>query len=227
MPRFSTLTALSLTLAITLAGCGTTSARPTPSRIDLPGITVDLEENDVRLAAEVCLARGQLEYVLCRPGTFEHESIFITRSIPEHLHTALLMIGATPVPMRDEHFWITAAQEPAAHIDIDVTWQDERGERQCALHELLADQAGGTVAAADWLFNGSHFITEGSGQRYAANNAGMLIAVIAQPAAVIHFGHQAGDPQQAPAQALTIRSESCPPVGTAVQLRFRLAVTTD
>ena len=39
------------------------------------GIGADIKKREVRLDATVCLSRGSLEYLVCLPGTFEHETV--------------------------------------------------------------------------------------------------------------------------------------------------------
>ena len=46
------------------------------------GIGADIKKREVRLDATVCLSRGSLEYLVCLPGTFEHETVLSAKGKP-------------------------------------------------------------------------------------------------------------------------------------------------
>ena len=54
----------------------------TETEIKLPGVTISRATREVRIEATACLESGILEYVVCRPDTFEHEAgVFSLRLI--------------------------------------------------------------------------------------------------------------------------------------------------
>ncbi|MGA0846175.1 MAG: YdjY domain-containing protein [Luteolibacter sp.] len=66
------------------------------SKLDLPGIKVNLEEWSVDIDASISLQAGLLELIACTKDTKEHESIVVVEARPSHIHTALLLLGAKP-----------------------------------------------------------------------------------------------------------------------------------
>jgi hypothetical protein len=67
-----------------------------PARVfQLPGLTVNLDERYVDLDATVCLDQGFLELIACTKGSKEHESIVAVDARPQHVHAALLLLGAS------------------------------------------------------------------------------------------------------------------------------------
>jgi len=61
----------------------------------LPGLVVDFQNRCVDLEAKVCLDAGYLELIACTKGSKEHESIVSVSSKALHIHTALLLLGAS------------------------------------------------------------------------------------------------------------------------------------
>ncbi len=217
-----------------------------PGIVTLPGLTVDLKGKEVRLKAEVCLEEGILEYLVCLPGTFEHEAIFVTDTKPEHLHAGLLMIGRRPYPFRNVLWWMGIEKQVASHLGIEVAWKEGDTAKRVPLHTLLVSRGGGagyddvppetpaeTGEAGDgeivcaenaWVFSGSFFHrreVEGEDvEVYAANIGGVVIALWPQPSSVVQYGRQTLNPYRGPDQGFEINVDRCPEKGTTVALIF-------
>lgn len=78
---------------------GTPEAKPTPSKKVSLGKNVYLEilpggKRRVLVQAAVCRVNGQLEQLLCRKGTKEHEAILHADVDARHIHTALIAAKA-------------------------------------------------------------------------------------------------------------------------------------
>ncbi len=69
--------------------------KPARAPVKLPGMLIDLQKKCVDLEATICLDHGFLELVACTKGSKEHESIVSINARPMHVHTALLLLGAT------------------------------------------------------------------------------------------------------------------------------------
>ena len=91
--------------------------------VKMPGVTVNRETHEIRIEAAVCLQQGILEYVVCKPGTFEHEAIFTTTAKPELIHAALLLSGIKPTPLPRNSpvlWWGRALKQKASRVKIEV-----------------------------------------------------------------------------------------------------------
>ena len=64
-------------------------------RVELPGIVIDLENRLVDVEGTIRVTDGPLELVACTKDSKEHESIVAVAARPMHIHTALLLLGAT------------------------------------------------------------------------------------------------------------------------------------
>ena len=208
----------------------------TEAEIKLPGVTLDRKTLEVRIDAEVCLTSGILEYVVCRPGTFEHESIFTTEATPELVHAALLLAGLKPTPQKRgmaELWWERALKRPESRVEIEVEWEQEGVAQRERLTSMMknrevADPRGGKPEEkkADvqqaWVFAGSFMQEDQRAGRkvYAANISGIMVGIWPDPSTVIQYGVVSGNPYEGKDLGMEINEERVPPLGTKVKLVF-------
>jgi len=212
----------------------------TPTEVKMPGVTINRATKEVRIDAEVCLTSGILEYVICRPDTFEHESIFTTNAKPELIHAALLLCGLKPTPqLRGMHaLWCEKAVKQAqSRVKIEVEWEEKGVYKRVNLTSLRRNRQDLIVDAGAaesekkskepqvqdaWVFAGSflHTNKETGKQFYAANSSGILVGIWPNPSTVIQYGLASGDPYKGKHQGLEINEERVPKVGTKVKLVF-------
>jgi hypothetical protein len=210
------------------------AARP---QLKLPGLTMNNAERCVDIEATVCLDKGLLELVACTKGSKEHESIVAVEAKPMHIHTALLVLGATnghPAMRRPLNpagtGWIDIPPS-GDPIKVSLVFQDADGQPvEHAISEFVAGSAlesgvgDGNEAAGfpdTFLFAGSHLRDNGDGPRtYLADESGHVISIAT-------FGDEllCMDGMHAHANdALMwqINPTNLPPVGAKVTLRLRL-----
>src|SRR5262245_22824961 len=125
-----------LVVALSLAGCTPDPAEP-PQNPAPPAakpaeakkvpagqnvwVEIQGDRRRVGVQAKVCLREGQLEQVLCRKHTMEHEAILAADTDARDLHKALLVTGAQPgTPVR-----FLPKFEPPKGSRIRVTLQYE------------------------------------------------------------------------------------------------------
>lgn len=203
----------------------------TESEIRLPGVTIDRTTREVRIDGTACLESGVLEYVVCRPGTFEHEAIFTTGAKPEVVHAALLLTGLHPTPQLrglTELWWEKAMQREESRVKIEVEWTEEGTKKRVNLTTMLRSREAGAEATRQvevqdaWIFAGS-FIqgNRETGERvYAANLSGILVGIWPDPSTVIQYGLPSGNPYEGKDLGMEINEDAVPKVGTKVQLIF-------
>jgi len=204
----------------------------TATEIKLPGVTVNRETLEVRIEATVCLDSGILEFVVCKPDTFEHEAIFTTTAKPELVHAALLLGGLKPTPQLvglTDLWWQKAMKQEASRVKIEVEWEAEGAKKRVKLssmiksREVAEDGAVATVEAEDaWVFAGSFLQAhQETGERfYAANFSGILVGIWPDPSTVIQYGIASGNPYEGKGFGMEINEETVPKVGTKVNLVF-------
>lgn len=208
----------------------------TETEIQLPGVTIDRRTREVRIEAEVCLTEGILEYVVCKPNTFEHESIFTTGAQPELVHAALLLSGLKPTPQlrgMGELWWERALRRPDSRVMIEVEWEEDGEEKRESLTTMLRNRelgeptAEGAKAEAReveeaWVFAGSFMQAPPNGGEkiYAGNLSGILVGIWPEPSTVIQYGLRSGNPYEGKDLGMEIERERVPEEGTRVKLVF-------
>jgi hypothetical protein len=223
-----------------LAACGfLPAAEAAAPQLSLPGMTVNVAERYVDLEATVCLDEGLLELVACTKGTKEHESIVAVEALPMHIHTALLVLGATnghPAMRRPREppatGWIDIPPE-GDPIEVSLMLPDTDGQPvEHRISEFVApaglDSDGAAGDGGDeagfpdaFVFAGSHLRDNGDGPRtYLADESGSVISIATFGDELLCLEGMHG--QANDALLWQVNPDSLPPVGTKVTLRLRV-----
>ena len=197
---------LKFVFGIFLFSCVGWSGEPVPklspeaaealSKLNLPGIKLNLKERCIDVNATVCLHEGLLELVACTKGSKEHESILSVAARPMHIHTAMLLMGASPgtpamrkAPDGTRTSWIPV--EPAGDpVRVSLVFPDSKGKLQeHPISQFISpaqpDEIEGIPAKkkletfpASFLFAGSHLVEDGRGPRkYVCEQSGNVISI--------------------------------------------------
>src|SRR6516162_8885171 len=139
----------SIALSIGLALCceppaaGTTpgagALRPDPQWRELGrSLWFDPKAKQLILRARVVLREGQLEHLMCKKGTKEHEAIVATDAPPQGIHAGLLLTGAEPGhPVR----FVPKFEPPAGTaIAIEVLWKSGGKIRRTDARRWVRDE---------------------------------------------------------------------------------------
>ena len=207
-------------------------------QLKLPGLTLNVAERCVDIEATVCLDKGPLELVACTKGSKEHESIVAVQATPMHIHTALLVLGATNghpamrrprAPAGTGWIDIPPSGDP---IKVSLVFQDTDGKmvEHAIVEFVAASNVASNGAAVDggkgadfpdtFLFAGSHLLDNGDGPRtYLADESGHVISIATfgdELLCIDGMHAHAND-----ALMWQINPEKLPPVGAKVTLRLR------
>lgn len=166
-------------------------------RLKMPGVKINLAEWSVDVAATLCLRDGLLELIACTVDSKEHESIIAVEARPSHIHTALLLLGATPgnpamvrvieseepgQAPRYAHF------PPAGHPVGVFLVIDDGGPQEHPISDFIVLASDGDeddegdederFPADPFLFTGSILADAGEGpRRYLADESGHVISI--------------------------------------------------
>jgi hypothetical protein len=159
-------------LVIVLAGCvpkteKTTkdSTQPESKKVEV-GANVVLEvlpdkKRRVLIESTVCLREGQLEQLMCRNQTKEHESILTAAVDARDIHKALLLAGAE----KGSPVQFTPKFKPASGTTIKVTLRyqekDKDGKTKTVVvpaRDWVRNVNTKKDLETDWVFAGSRFI---------------------------------------------------------------------
>ena len=211
-------------------------AGPAATGVSLPGLTIDLQNRYVDVDATVCLGHGSLELIACTKDTKEHESIVAVDARPMHIHTALLLLGASPgrpaqrkLQGDETKYW---AHLPAAGETIEAFLVVESADgttRERPISDFVV-RAEGRVQLTrpqseatfghQFLFAGSHRLAdENGGKEYLADHSGHVISIstFGDELLCLPEIHSHADGRL----IWQVDSTNLPEVGTKVALRLR------
>ena len=199
-----------------------TAAQPDP----LQGLTFDLDKRTITVQCKVTLTEGPIEFLVCRAGTKDYESVLSTTAVPSSLHGLLLAMGLTPgKPARTiypdgEKAQFIPPRGPKLHLTVRWT-DDQQNVHEMAAQEFLAWRQNDINAKADehppipdhWVFVGSYVAPNGM---YLADREGEMVSVSNFGSSVIDvpFESTANNTRL----AYQANSAKVPAKGTAVEL---------
>jgi len=191
----------------------------------LPGIVVDRQAKEVRLAGKIVQQSVGLELFACGKNTREHEAVIVLEARPSHLTFALALLGLEPG--RPGFITEGGAFSPAAGeaLDLTVRFTVEKGEGDQKKEEVvtlpawrLLRPAGtevGLTRPIEWVYVGR---PEQEALR-AADREGTAIGLSNFRDVVIDVPFESTD---ANADLLyQANPEVVPPVGTPVEIIIR------
>jgi hypothetical protein len=211
--------AVALALPASLATSQAESA-PEVKRVPVgKNVVVEIqgEQRRVVVRASVCLREGQLEGLLTRKGTKEHEYILAADVDARDIHKALLVSGARPgTPVQFSPRYVPA-QGGSIKVSLQfqkdgktVTVPAQQWVRQARLQKDLAD---------DWVFGGSRLMPDPEDKDkppYYLANHGDLICVCNMDTAMLDLPVRS--PKKLDDRIFDAHTERIAPLGTAVEV---------
>jgi hypothetical protein len=198
---------------------GQPASRPASATAPVRLIQVDRTRRQVVIEASVCLQQGLLEFLLCKQGTKDYESLLATKASPSSLHAALLALGL--MPGKPAQWTTPPGQEPVfvppqgALLDIALRWVDQKGtpHEAPATDWMLTAGTKKPAPATRWVFVGSDFLEDG---QYWADVEGQFVSVANFASTVIDVPFRSSDKNAL--LEFVADSRVVPPKATPVQV---------
>jgi hypothetical protein len=170
----------------------------------------------VLVSAEVCLREGQLEQLMCRKQTKEHESILTADVDARTIHAALIAALAKPgSPVR-----FVPKYRPASGstIKVSLQYQDKDKGKLVTVpaQSWLKNAKTNKLLESDWIFAGSRLVTnplDPDKKIYLAND-GDVICVSNFETALLDLPIKS--PKENADLLFVANTERIPPLGTKV-----------
>lgn len=217
--RLSLATYLFLGLAVHLASSEPVDSAP--KRIKLaPNLFFEKEGDKRRVIVEatVCFREGQLEGLLCRKQTKEHEYILTADVDGRSIHAALVAAGAkpgNPVTFIPKYLPATGTT-----IKVSLRYTKEGKTVQIAAQEwIVAAKPQRKPLAQDWVFGGSRFVPfpdDNTKPPYYLANQGDLICVCNMESAMLDLPVQS--PKKFDDRLFSANTGRIPPLDTKVEV---------
>jgi hypothetical protein len=182
-------------------------------------VEFDKQQRTITLPASACLRDQVVEYALVTTKGKAYESVLSSEASPVDVHLAMLLLGASPVPV------LGGFNQPAPVPDtnalrVEVRWQANDVAVAVPLAKIVwvtsgsSNVPGQAMSLERWLYNGSEFDQWG----FAAQREGSIVALIRDPAALVNNPGPDRDNDQIHFPNAAI----LPAKGTPVQVVLRL-----
>jgi hypothetical protein len=154
-------------------------ADPPESKRIIPDgrVWIQRDEQAVIVDGYICQRNAPLEMFACPIQTKEHEAIVAVYAKSQHVHAALLAVGAVSgKPVSFEPKFTPAS---GTTVRVFALWHDADGKTQGSVAQNWVRQAGkNTPMQWDWVFAGSKFVKDpDTGKEFYLGDSGDLICV--------------------------------------------------
>ena len=185
---------------------------------EMGGVRLDKNKRTLHFAAEVNARIETIEYAVVHKTGKTHESLFRTETRPLDIQVALLLLGWKGAMTNS--FGVTGKGVPFGEkIWIEVGWTNQGARVHCSLEDLVFDRASKTaMGRGEWIYNGSNF-SEGS---FTAQRDGSIVSIHSDADALVN-NPRPGRENDDLYEPFTTK---LPPVGTPVEISFRLTPPT-
>lgn len=195
-------------------------------QVELTGLkVVGGEKKFVEATGAVALTNGILEFVSVTPGGREYESLLTITAKPSALQFALLLMGAEPgkapeAGMPKSHL---PDFERGSRLVIEVEWEAGGETRRAPVSAWLRERkTGAAPAKLEWIFSGSYFTKDLSGNPlFMADAEEAHVGLWWNPALPVNVCGEHGNPYQGEQEGFEVNTAAVPPVGTPVKVIFR------
>lgn len=145
------------------------------------GVELEIDKDGKRrvlIASKVCLRQGQLEQLLTRTRTKEHEAILVGEMDAREVHKALLLTGAeagSPVQFQPKFTPPTGTT-----IKVSLEYQQNGKTVRKPAQEWIREVKTKKALATDWIFGGSRLFkdpTDPKAPPYYLANDGDVICI--------------------------------------------------
>lgn len=188
-------------------------------------VKFDKHAKTASFPASVNMNSGLIEYLLVGASGKTHESLFVTKVEPYHLHVAMLLIGGTGTPddgvkttppsAIDAVYLKSAPPIKGDKVTISVRWKLSDNATTMAAEDFVTDESKKKpMSRGPWIYNGSQ-VSDGI---FLAQQELSFIALVTDPAALLNNPRPGCNDDQ----NWLINMKMAPPLNTPVEITIKL-----
>ncbi len=222
----SRLPSLGLAAAVLLPGTASTAQETKPAAsnpplkqiapglFELGAVRLDKQHRTVSFPATVNMKDGAIEYLVVTKHGKTHESLLRTDAEPQHIHVAMLLLGAKGAGTNEFPRLVTEPI-PGDRVSIEIKCLIAGKEKRFRADELVFNtQTQSVMARGDWVYNGSR-LSEGA---FLAQRDGSVVSIMTDEGALVN-NPRAGRENDKIWQP---QAAGLPPVDTPVEVLIKL-----
>ena len=185
-----------------------------PGLFELGAVRLDKDMRAVSFPATVNMKDGAIEYLIVTKNGKTHESLLRTDAEPQHIHLAMLLLGAKGAGTNAFPEEVTKPL-PGDRVSLEIRCMTGGKEKRFRAEELVFNtQTKSVMTRGDWVYNGSRLV-EGA---FLAQRDGSIVSIMTDEDALINnprLGRENDKIWQPHAGGL-------PPVDTPVEVILKL-----
>ncbi len=201
-----------------------------PGVFQIGKMRLDKNTRTISFPGKLNMAKDLVEYVLVTPEGSIHEALLTAEIQPTDLHFAMLLLGAkgagllAPQPNQappgqiDAEYLRSAPRLKGDNLTITLKWKPAEGPEKTAPVEdwLMHPDTKKAATRGPWIYTGSMFGADG---RFLAQQQGVFISVVTNPAALINNPRKGNDDDR----IWAVNEKAVPPVDTPVEIAVTMA----
>jgi hypothetical protein len=157
-------------------------------RLQVGNIIIDEGKKEAIIPGRLNMLDGPIEFIACTKGGMKaYESILEMDTDAKSFNLSMILLGLDPKKGKAAAYHFDPNPPEGDAVDIFIQWETVDGQKVIKAQELIYNMnTNKTFPADDWIYTGSVFLEDG---RYLAEEAGVLIGFVHDPASVIesHF----------------------------------------
>ena len=153
-----------------------------PGLFEIGAVRLDQERHAVRFPATVNMKDGAIEYLLVTKNGKTHESLLRTDAEPQHIHLAMLLLGAKGAGTNAFLEDLTKPL-PGDRVSLEIQCLTDGKEKRFRAEDLVFNtQTQAVMTRGGWVYNGSRLV-EGT---FLAQRDGSIVSLMTDEDALIN-----------------------------------------
>jgi hypothetical protein len=188
-------------------------------RFQIGKIIVDEDKKEVTIPGHLNMVEGPIEFIACTKGGMkEYESVLEMDTDAKSFNLSMILLGLDPKKGKAAAYHFDPSPPEGDLVEIFIRWNTPLGiEMNIKAQDLIYDMnTNRTFSVDNWVYTGSVFLEDG---RYLAEEAGVLIGFVHDPASIIESHYSGKFPAFG---SFVVNKNYLDKVGTKIQMIIRL-----
>ena len=186
-------------------------------RFQIGNIIIDEDKKEVIVPGRLNMTEGPIEFIACtKDGMKAYESVLEMDTDAKSFNLSMILLGLDPKKGKAAAYHFDPNPPEGDAVEILVKINIPGQEREIMAQDLIYDMnTNRTFPADNWIYTGSIFLEDG---RYLAEDAGVLIGFVHDPASIIESHYSGEFPEFG---SFVVNKNYLDKIGTKIQMIIR------
>ena len=183
-------------------------------RLQIGNIIIDEIKNEVIVPGRLNMLEGPIEFIASTKGGMKlYETVLEMETDAMSFNLSMILLGLDPKKGKPAAYHFDPVPPQGDIVEISLQWDTEDGKKSIQIQEIIHDMnTGKTLPVDQWVYTGSLFLDDG---RYLAEEAGVLIGFVHDPASIIESSYSGKFPAYG---TYVVNKNHSLSVGTEIQM---------